>query len=131
MSNSHQCRVEWAGSLEFPRFRLVDRAKGYWTGNGWSEDQADGCLYHDLELASQDLRAIKLAETPDKCKRRYEARVIVDVLADEPIDLDELRTYLGKNARLALEDASPTEAVIFMQIDWATMKKKRGGKDKK
>lgn len=125
MNESHQCRVEWAGSsLEFPRFRLVDRERGYWTGNAWSEDQDAGLLYADTELAAQDLRRIKLESTPEKSKHRYEAKVIVDVLSDSPIDLDELTTFLAQHARLTVDDGAPNEAVVFLQIDWGTMRNK-------
>ena len=130
MNESYQCRVEWAGScLEFPRFRLADRAKGYWTGNGWSEEQARGVLYADFELAAQDLRRIKLAETPEKSKHRYAAKVVVDVLSDSPIGLDELSTFLAKHASLTVDDGAPNAAVVFMQIDWGEMRERGGASD--
>lgn len=127
MSESCPCFVQVAGTLEFPRFRLYDRRQGYWTGSTWSRDEDDGLLYADFERACRDLREIKLTETPDRNKRRYAATVVVDVICEKPVDMAELTAFLSKTARLVVGEAAPNGAMVFVQIDWTTMKRKRGG----
>jgi hypothetical protein len=123
------CFVESTGKWDFERFRLVDFKKGYWTGAGWSQDQADACLYADFQLACQELREIELAEAPEKNKNAFSATVVVDVISGRPLGMEELTSYLGKTARLILTDTEPSGAVVFLQIDWATLKPNRGGKE--
>jgi hypothetical protein len=51
----------------------------------------------------------------------------VDVISDKPFGTEELTNYLAKTARLILTDPEPNGAVVFLQIDWGTMRRKRGG----
>jgi len=124
---SGPCLVQFVGTLEYPRFRLFDPRQGYWTGSTWSQDEDDGLIYADFELACRDLRTIKLAESPDKNKRRYAATVVVDVISDKPVDMAELTTFLSQTAKLTVGEAAPNGSLVFLQIEWATMKRKRGG----
>ena len=123
------CFVESTGKWDFERFRLVDFKKGYWTGDGWSHNQADACLYADFQLACEELREIKLAQAPEKSKQAFTASVTVDVISDSPLGMEELTRYLGKTARLILTDTEPNGAIVFLQIDWGTLKIKRGRKE--
>lgn len=113
--------VQTAGSKKFPRYRLFDCGKGYWTGSNWAMDESRACLYHDFQDAAADLRAIKILEHADKARRRFKATVSVDLIGNRPLDIVELAAHLADAARLNIHDHPSGEMLIFLEIDWGTL----------
>lgn len=123
--NKHKIFVETIGKPEFPRYRIVDKQRGYWNGNGWQKDK--GTLYYWFEDATSTLKNIQTLENLGKPVKKFTATVTVELIGGEPVDKEELMWYLAHEARLLLANPSPKNSTVQVQIDWSTLKEEKGG----
>lgn len=117
---THKTYVEGFGPKIARRFRIVDQEKGYWDGEDWNLDLTKALIFHDFQSAARDLKMVQLYDNIDKPMKKYIARVTVEVLSDEPVDLNELQDYLTEATKLSLTKPMPDndDAVVQIQIHW-------------
>ncbi len=120
MSEQQRFFVQTTGPTTFPRYRILDCGKGFWTGDNWDMDESRACLYHQFEDAAADLRAIKIHENADKARRRLKATVMVDLIGDGEVNIEQLADHLADVARLTTTD-NPPGMLLFLRIDWGTL----------
>lgn len=126
---THKTFVEGFGPKIARRFRIVDQEKGYWDGEDWNLDPQKALIFHDFQSAARDLKMVQLYENIDKPMKTYIAKVTVEVLSDEPIDLNDLQDYLTDATKLSLTKpmAENEEAVIQIQLHWDDLREDDSG----
>lgn len=122
--NKHKMWVETVGTL-FPRYRVVDRTRGYWNGSEWQKDK--GMLFYWFQEAADALKNIQSLENMQKASQKFTATVTVELIGDQPIDKKDLIDYLVREARFLLVNPSPNNSIVHAQIDWSTLKESKDG----
>lgn len=63
-----------------------------------------------------------IVDNLDKPARCYQANVTVVVFGDEPVDLEDLQTYLSHSTKLSLLEPGPgQEGITQVEINWDTL----------
>ncbi len=115
------------GPLDHPRFLIADPHYKFWTGDDWSEEEADGCLFATVNDAGQAVQEIMLTEHGDKPMRRFVAPVFLDLYADTDLTLDQITEWLVKVARLIIDaeehgNGPVDNSLGLTKIDWSKLK---------
>lgn len=108
------------GTPTHPRF-LIGNQVLVWTGDHWSLEEEDGLLY----ASENDAKASCLSMTNfcQKPNSRYSCRIEIEVKSDSPPDIDALRRWLSKNARLYVNDGLSSmdgehDSLIVAKVDF-------------
>jgi len=107
-------------TVGFGRHRITDINKGFWDGSKWTDNPRKARLYYKFQEAAKDLKQIQEVTLNGQPKKRYQARVVVDVIGDKPMDLP---TFLSKSAKLSLTEAG--ENPVQLEIDWTTLEEEK------
>ena len=111
------------GTPEHPRFLIADPNENFWTGEDWSDEETDGCLFASVNDAGQTVQEILLAQHGDKPMRRFVAPVYVDVFSDTNLTQDQIKEWLVKVARLTMDaeahgNGPVDDSLGLTLIDW-------------
>lgn len=112
-----QTKIETCGNRRWPRYRIRDRKRGYWTGQSWTQVTADAKLYCKYQHATKDLAELELLSFK-KPTATYKSSVSIDVFSDQPIDLDKLKDYLTEQAKLELQKPAPEGSTVHVHLNW-------------
>ena len=112
---------------QHPRFLIVDPQTNFWTGTDWTEHEADGCLFANVNDAGRAIQEILLAEHDQKPMRRFVAPVYVDLFSETDVTLDQIREWLVKVSRLTVDaemhgNGPVEESLGLTMIDWSKLK---------
>ena len=59
------------GTSQHPRYLISDPCQNFWTGNDWSEEEADGCLFASVNDAGRVVQEGDLAGTTGADRGRF------------------------------------------------------------
>lgn len=115
------------GPPQHPRFQIADPQQRFWTGSGWSEEEAEGRLYVSVNDAGRAIQEILLAEHGEKPLRRFTAPVHVDLYSDSELSLDQLSDWLLKVSRLVMDTETHGNGPVagslgLTWIDWSKLR---------
>lgn len=108
------------GSPTHPRYVIGNQVQ-VWTGDSWSLDEEDGLLY----ASKFDAKASCLSMS-DFCQKpnfRFSCRIEIEVKSESPPDIDALRKWFSKNARLYVNDGLSSmngehDSLIVAKVDF-------------
>jgi len=115
----HRTYIQTVGTVEFPRYRIRDKRRGYWDGNGWSNHPR---LFYQFNDAAQELNAIQEKEAMGKSRWKYEGQVNVSVIGARQFSTPELALFLAQAVKISLSEPAPERALVFVQIDWSKLR---------
>ena len=92
-----------SGTSSHLRFLVADPQQRFWTGSGWSFEEAEGRLYVSVNDAGRAIQEILLVQYGDKPVRRFVAPVYIDLYADTYLTLDQINDWLVRVARLSID----------------------------
>lgn len=115
------------GPPDHPRFLIADPQQRLWTGEGWTEEEAEGRLFVSVNDAARAIQEILLVEHGDKPLRRFTAPVHVDLYSDSDLSIDEISDWLVKVSRLVMDTEThgngPVEGSLGLTwIDWSQLR---------
>ena len=90
------------GTPNHPRFVIGNQVQ-VWTGNEWSLDEHEGLLFGSEDDAHN--ACVGMAEFEGKPAFRFTCPLHIEIRCDLPPDLDDLKIWLARNARLFVNDA--------------------------
>ena len=90
------------GTPNHPRFVIGNQVQ-VWTGNQWSLEEDEGLLYGS-ESDARDA-CLGMAEFDGKPAYRFTCPLQIEIRSDTPPDIDALKVWLSRNARLYVNDA--------------------------
>lgn len=120
MLNPFVLSIILKGTLQHPRFIIGNQVQ-VWTGDHWSLDEEDGLLYaSETEAKSSCLAMTDFCQKPN---HRFSCRIEFEVKADSPPDLNAIRGWLLKNARLYVNDGLSSmdgehDSLIVAKVDF-------------
>jgi hypothetical protein len=122
------------GTADHPRFLVADPQNRFWTGKGWSEEEADGRLYVSVNDAGRAIQQILLVQHGDKPVRRFVAPVHLDLHSETELSLDQITDWLVKVARLSIDAKKngngPVEGTLGLTwIDWSQLREIKSARD--
>jgi len=108
------------GTPQHPRY-LIGNQVQVWTGESWSLDEEDGLLYASEKDAKSSCMAMS-----DFCQKpnfRFSCRIEIELKSDSPPDIEALRKWLSKNARLYVNDGLSSmdrehDSLIVAKVDF-------------
>ena len=115
------------GTSNHPRFVVADPNQRFWTGESWTDEEAEGRLFVCVNNAGRAIQEILLAEHGHQPVRRFTAPVSIDLYADTDLSLDEITDWLAKVARLTIDAEAhgngPAEGALGLcNIDWSKLR---------
>ena len=122
------------GTTKHPRFQVAGPQQRFWTGEGWTEEEAEGRLYLCVNTAGSAIQEILLAQYSDKPLRRFTAPVCVDLYADTDLSMDQIVEWLVNVARLTIDaerhGIGPISGSLGLTwIDWSQLKEIKAARD--
>lgn len=107
------------GTPQHPRFVIGNQVQ-VWSGDCWSLDEEDGLLF-----ASNEEVKVTCMSMSDFCQKpnfRFTCKIEFEVKTDSPPDINALRSWLSKNARLYVNDGLSTmdgehDSLIVAKLD--------------
>lgn len=116
------------GPDRHPRFVISTNAGCVWTGADWSTDESKALVYANPKLVERDIR--RLAERWERMPKplRLEVRLVFEIDADQPVDLESLKEYIKRNVEMDLDDDDgplPDDVQIRTSVLWDTLKTER------
>lgn len=111
-----------------PRFVIATQSGCVWTGEDWSADESKALIYANPKLVERDIR--RLADKWERMPKplRLEVRLVFEIDAEQPVDLESLKEYLKRNVEMDLDDeygSLPDDVRIQTSIRWDTLKTER------
>lgn len=108
------------GTPQHPRY-LIGNQVQVWTGDTWSLDEEDGLLFASEAEAKSSCMA--MSEFCQKTNFRFACQIEIEVKADSPLDINALRLWLSKNARLYVNDGMSSldgehDSLIVAKVDF-------------
>lgn len=115
------------GSPDHPRYLIANPESKFWTGDGWSVNEADARLFATVNDAGHAIQEILLAEHGHKPLRQFVAPVCIDLYSDTGLTLDQIESWLVKIARLTMDAQKhgngPVEGTLGLTwIDWSQLR---------
>lgn len=114
------------GTSQHPRFLIADPQYKFWTGDRWTDVEAEGRLYVSVNDAGRAIQTILLAEHDHKPLRRFVAPVYLDLYAETDLNLDQIGDWLIKVARLSIDAEThgngPSGSLGLTWIDWTQLR---------
>jgi len=89
------------GTPTHPRY-LIGNQVQVWNGDSWSLDEEEGLLFASEAEAKNS--CLVMSDFCQMTTRRFSCRIEFEVKADSPTDINSLRNWLAKNARLYVND---------------------------
>lgn len=116
------------GPDRHPRFVIATGAGCVWTGDDWSTDESKALVYANPKLIERDIR--RLADKWESMPKpiRLEVKLVFEIDAEQPVDLESLKEYLKRNVEMDLDDEDepiPDGLRIQTSIRWDTLKTER------
>lgn len=120
MNNPFVITLVSKGTPRHQRFILGNKILT-WDGTDWNLDENEGLLFG----SEHDARAVceAIEDFSSKPSYRFSCPVQIEVRCDSPPDVDELRLWMSRNARLYVHD-SPSSADVdhdglaLMKVDF-------------
>lgn len=108
-----QVTVEKLGCDQWPRYVVKDERHRFWSGERWSEQEADALLF------DEEYRAMKSALELcfDSKLRHFTTTVDVFVDGDEPFTTELLRKFLESNCFVWLGNNGDDETFEKLRVD--------------
>ena len=105
---------------QHPRY-LIGNQVQVWTGDHWSLDEDDGLLFASEEEAKTS--CMSMSEFCQKPNHRFTCQIEFEVKADSAPDINALRGWLSKNARLYVNDGLSSldgehDSLIVAKVDF-------------
>src|SRR5260370_12511684 len=101
------------------RYVLVDQRERYWTGDRWTHELRKALRHADILGAHTEYQRVMQALYQGKPVRTFEATIKVRVITDRPFDLADLRDYLERASRFAVDTerigGGPVEGCLGLQ----------------
>lgn len=116
------------GKENIPRFVISTGTGCVWTGEDWSSDGSKALVYAHPQLIERDIR--RLADKWQSMPKplRLELKAIVEIEAEQPVDLERLKQYLRRNLELDIDDEDeplPDDVQVRVAVLWDSMKTSR------
>ncbi len=116
------------GPDRHPRFIISTSAGCVWTGDDWSTDKTKALVYANPKLVERDIR--RLADRWERMPKplRLEVKLVFEIDAEQPVDLERLRDYLKRSVEIDIDDDDeplPDDVRIQTSIRWDTLKTER------
>jgi len=116
------------GSDRHPRFVISTNAGCVWTGDDWSTDESKALVYANPKLVERDIR--RLADRWERMPKplRLEVRLVFEIDAEQPVDLERLKEYLKRNVEMDLDDeygSLPDDVQIRVSVLWDSLRTQR------
>lgn len=108
------------GTPAHPRY-LIGNQVQVWTGESWSLDEEDGLLF--ASEAEAKTSCLSMSDFCQKPTFRFSCRIEIEVKADSPPDINALRSWLLKNARIYVNDGLSSldgehDSLIVTKVDF-------------
>jgi hypothetical protein len=107
---------------DFPRYFVGNSAAQVWTGNGWSDDEAEALLFGEPNDGCLEIHRLHLLSSGTEPLRRFRAPVYLDLYGGEDIPQREVELWLGRAARLLINAEAhgngPRNALGLVRIEW-------------
>lgn len=115
--------IHVTGPPDHPRFIIADADSKFWTGDEWSDEEAEARLFASVNDAALAIHEILLAEHGHKPHRQFVAPVYIDLFADADLSEKEIRDWLVRAARLTIDPDKhgngPVEGTLGLcRIEW-------------
>lgn len=126
MPNPFVLTVIPKGSPQHPRFVIADQFSMVWTGDAWSPDETEGLLFADEDEVASAVRELLLGAYDDTPVVRFVAPLVVELRSHEPVDIESVRSWLMRAARLYTNTDfgnGPDDSLALLSINWFDLKK--------
>lgn len=112
------------GCPDHPRFIIADLRRGFWTGDGWSDDEHEGLIFATEREAGRVACELLSEATKNMPVYSFTAPIELEVRSNHPPDLQGLMLWLMRAARLYVDYQKPgiSETTAILSIDWTTLK---------
>lgn len=113
--------VQPRGTPNHPRYLISDQLSRVWTGKDWSFNESDGLLFDGEDVAGDACRELLLDQYDTKPAFRFTAPVTIEIRSDRPPDLETVRWWLIKAARLytvSKHGNGPHDGLALVSINW-------------
>lgn len=113
------------GKVNIPRFIISTGTGCVWTGEDWSTDESKALVYANPKLVDRDIR--RLADRWERMPKplRLEVKLVFEIDADQPVDLERLKEYLKRSVEMDLDDEDepiPDDVQIRTSIRWDSLR---------
>jgi hypothetical protein len=111
------------------RYLIKDERGRFWTGRGFSKDKGEALTYADPLVVTRDMRRILRKRCKRLIRHRLVVPVAIDVYAEGPIDVEEMRWFLSQHCFVGMSqigtDVGPGESVVLPSVDWKKLRRSR------
>jgi len=107
------------GTPYAPRLCIMDEDHNYWSSKGWTKDPKKAELFAATQEAGERLRELTMSQVPGKLST-YSTELVLEVKSNKPVNLDNLKEWLAKNAQLYFE--KDADVMVIVKIYWAQLK---------
>ena len=107
------------GTPYAPRLCIMDDDHNYWSSEGWTKDPKKAELFVATPEAGERLRELTMSQVPGKVST-FGTNMILEVKSDKPVNLEELKAWLIKNAKLYFD--TDAEVMVIVHINWNQLK---------
>lgn len=113
------------GPDRHPRFIISTGAGCVWTGDDWSTDESKALVYANPKLVERDVR--RLADRWERMPKplQLEVRLVFEIDADQPVDLESLKEHIKRNVEMDLDDEDeplPDDVRIRTSVLWDSLR---------
>ena len=107
------------GTPYAPRLCIKDDDQNYWSTAGWTKDPEKAELFVSTQEAGERLRELTMTQVPGKLST-FDTKLVLEVKSNKPLNLDNLKDWLGKNAKLYFD--TDAEVMVIVKIYWDQLK---------
>jgi hypothetical protein len=124
--------IRYIGRGDRKRYFLVNRKRRFWTGDGWTRNLRKAMRFASLRDVHDEYQRLLARLFEDVPVREFEAVIRVRVYTNRPFDLETLRDYLNRWARVGVDcentnDGPQDDCLILQRADYSALKEVKPG----